>query len=165
MKLSAQIENHICCFFDGAAKSSALVCGARGVLWLTDGRKLKWKLKIGRGTNNKAELTALWATLFIAFREGYQWLQVMGDSRIIIDWLLGSADLQAKGLSWWKRRIRDLGKNFSSIYPIHIFRELNMEADMLSKEALLWRTKELIWWDTRDGKQRPQHHFQVFKNM
>ena len=98
LKLPAQIENHICCFFDGAAKST-LVCGARSVLWLTDGRKLKWKLRIGRGKNNKAKLMYLWATFFIAFREGYSRLQVMGDSCIIIDWFLGSADLQAEGLS------------------------------------------------------------------
>jgi hypothetical protein len=52
--------------FDGAALSNGLCCGAGGTFKTHSSRITKWFLNCGAGTNTKAELLGLWATLYLA---------------------------------------------------------------------------------------------------
>jgi hypothetical protein len=61
---------------------------------------------------------------------------VLGDSKIIIDWLNNKGQLQVIALECWKDRITDLIQAFTQINFSHIYRETNVEADSLSKKAL-----------------------------
>jgi ribonuclease HI len=69
-------------YFDGAAQRKPPIGGAGGILYLSDSHFLKFKVGIGRSTNNKAELLALKLTLRLAVEHGVQKLQVMGDSMV-----------------------------------------------------------------------------------
>jgi len=52
--------------FDGAALSNGLCCGAGGTFKSHPSRITKWFLNCGAGSNTKAELMGLWASLFLA---------------------------------------------------------------------------------------------------
>jgi hypothetical protein len=78
---------HTVAFFDGAAKSSGLCCGAGGIFKMHQKRTTKWFLSCGRGSNTKAELLGLWATLLLASNWSLDHFQVIGDSKVIIDWI------------------------------------------------------------------------------
>lgn len=57
------IEDYTVAFFDGAALSSGGSCGAGGFFKTHPFRTTMWFLNCGEGTNNKAELLGLWASL------------------------------------------------------------------------------------------------------
>jgi hypothetical protein len=63
-------------------------------------------------------------------------IHVLGDSKVVIDWLLNKGRLQVSALEGWKTRIKALSKYFLSISYQHIFRDFNVEANKLSKLAL-----------------------------
>jgi hypothetical protein len=88
------------------------------------------------GTNTRGELLGLWVLLETTSLWKVVKLQVAGDSKIIIEWFNGVFKLQETTLDSWQRRIAYLRKGFLSIEARHIYRELNQEADALSKEAL-----------------------------
>ena len=50
-------------FFDGASQGDPAIGGAGGVICLSDSKKITFKVGMGRATNTKVELMALWATL------------------------------------------------------------------------------------------------------
>jgi ribonuclease HI len=96
----------------------------------------KWTFNCGPGTNTRAELLGAWATLYLASRLHIESLQILRDSRTIIEWLNNMGDLQAISLSAWKDRIRLLQLAFKKLSYKHIYREHNKSTDQLSKAAL-----------------------------
>ena len=54
-----------------------------------------------------------------------------------IDWANGQLQINAPHLQHLLRAIRDQMHNFDTISFQHIYRELNVDVDKLSKEALL----------------------------
>jgi hypothetical protein len=82
-------------------------------------------------------------------------LQVLGDSRIIIDWLNNKGKLQVNALECWKDRIKELNNAFSLISYTHIFRESNMEADLLSKRSLQEQEGKIKYHKWIDGHEGP----------
>jgi hypothetical protein len=64
-------------------------------------------------------------------------LQVIDDSKIIIEWLRDKGRLQVASLMGWMDRINGLKIAFKEIYFTHVYKELNMEAYYLSKRALV----------------------------
>jgi hypothetical protein len=77
-----------------------------------------------------------WASLILAARLSIPDLHLLGDSKIVIEWLNQKGALQVVSLERWKERIKDTLKYFRNISFAHIFREENQEADILSKLAL-----------------------------
>jgi hypothetical protein len=55
-------------WFDGAAQSDGLNCGAGGHLRLSNSSYYCWTLNCGSGSNTKAELLGAWASLLLASR-------------------------------------------------------------------------------------------------
>jgi ribonuclease HI len=94
-------------------------------------------MNCGRGTNTRGELLALWCILFFASYKKVTRLQLVGDSKIIIDWFTNDNNLQVISLQPWMTKIRMLSGSFQQLKAQHIYRVYNKEVDQLSKEALL----------------------------
>eukprot|EP01018_Ginkgo_biloba_P034393 Gb_34571 [translate_table: standard] len=71
-------------FFDGACLGLGQTCSLRFVLQLSESHIIKAKANLGCGTNNVGELKALFFLLKITLDHGIRYLQVFGDSALII---------------------------------------------------------------------------------
>jgi hypothetical protein len=96
-----------------------------------------------------------WATLFLATRLSIYELYVLGDSKIVIDWLNRKGSILVANLDGWKERINDLIPLFRSITFAHIYREENKEADLLSKKALHLCQGQISYSHWVDGQEGP----------
>jgi hypothetical protein len=85
-------------WFDGAMQSNGLQSGAGDLLWTSKNSHYRWTFNCGPGTNTRAELLGIWATLHLASRLNIKALQIFGDSRIVIDWLNNKRKLQVTSL-------------------------------------------------------------------
>jgi hypothetical protein len=94
----------------------------------------------------------VWATLIITKLLDIHYIQVLGDSKVVIEWLDQRGKLQAINIEGWKTIIKDLIPTFKGIYFQHIFREANGEADHMSKQALS-ATKGRVSYFTWDGEK------------
>ena len=81
--------------FDGATLSNGRCCVAGGFFKSHDTRITKRYLNCGVGTNTKAELMGLWATLTLASHWMIDNVQILGDSKVIIDWINPKGQLHA----------------------------------------------------------------------
>jgi ribonuclease HI len=84
----------------------------------------------GPGTNTRAELLGAWVTLHLASILNIEPLQLIKDSRVIIDWLNHKGNLQTITLLAWKDLIRLLQRHFKNLIFNHTFREYNKEVDL-----------------------------------
>ena len=123
-------------WFDGAAQQAGLFCGAGGIITINAQTVYRWTLNCGTGSNTKAELLAAWASCILASRLHITELLLLGDSKLIIDWLNGRADFHVAELASWKERTWEATKQIQHLTSSHIYREENLEADRLSKIAL-----------------------------
>jgi hypothetical protein len=103
-----------------------------------------------------------WASLFIAKKLEIQYIQLIGDSKVVIDWLNKKGNIQVINIEGWKGKIRELISSFRGIYFQHIFKEANVEANNLSKQALSTSFGRLIYtsWDGENAGT--VHHFDIF---
>ena len=106
----------------------------------------------------------MWATHILVVRLNIEVIQVIGDSKIIFDWLKDRGKLQVASLMGWKDRIIKLKKSFREINYTHVYRELNKEAYSLSlsKKALTkieGRIEYNLW---VDGNEGPTLYFNLF---
>jgi ribonuclease HI len=131
-----QEEGFTLACFDGATHSNGLCCGAGGIFKSHPSRVTKWFINCGAGSNTKAELMGLWATLTLATFWSINQLQILGDSRVIIDWINHKCNLNTVNIECWKQKTLELAKNFKDLSIHHIYRVHNKEADALSKRAL-----------------------------
>jgi ribonuclease HI len=122
----------------------------------------KWLLNCGTGTNNKAELMGVWASLRLAIHLSIQRIQIMGDSRVIIDWLNNKANFHSSSLEGWKDRIKVLINDFQDISFNHVYREYNSEADYLSKMALKEPSGKIIYYQWINGKEGPKNSLNLY---
>jgi ribonuclease HI len=148
-------------WFDGAAQQNGLLSGVGGVIKLDDHKEYRWTLNCGKGTNSRAELMGAWATLTLAARLTVYDLHVLGDSKIVIDWLNRKGVLKVANLDGWKDRIDELIPLFRSISFAHIYREENKEVDCLSKKALYSSRGRIAYSQWVDGHEGPT----LFINM
>ena len=123
-------------FFDGESQGEALVGGEGGILYMNEMSKTEIFFSPCQGTNNKAELSALWSVLKIATKKNVKNLQICGDSKLTIDWANGKLQINAPHLQHLLRAIKSQVERFDSLSFQHIYRELNEYADKLSKAAL-----------------------------
>ena len=76
-------------YFDGSTAGAPHICGASGILYLSDQHFFTFLVGLGLGTNNFAELLALKLLTTLALKQGVQSLQVFGDSQLVINWISG----------------------------------------------------------------------------
>jgi ribonuclease HI len=130
------LSDYTVVFFDGAAMSGGGCCGAGGIFKTHPNRTTMWFLNCGEGSNNKAELMGLWASLYLASCWSLSHIHVLGDSRLIIDWISQKSKLQTVHNNCWKDKTMALLRSFTDVKFNHISRSFNGEADALSKRAL-----------------------------
>jgi ribonuclease HI len=104
----------------------------------------------------------VWASLTLAHRLSITDFHVIGDSKIVIDWLNEKGSLQAISIDCWKDRIKELFKFFSAITFSHVYREENQEADFLSKKALTARPGSIAYNQWVDGQEGPRLFLKLY---
>ena len=107
------------------------------MLYLSSNQKFQAKYDPGHCSNNKAELAALHMILKVAINNNISQLQVFGDSEMVVDWVNRKIQINAPHLQQLLSAIRRLLEFFTRFKISHIYWELNMEADGLSKQDLL----------------------------
>ena len=93
-------------------------------------------LRCGSCTNTRAELLALWASLWVAKDIGLPYLHIFGDSSVIINWAKKESTLDMVNLEAWCYNTRILMSSFTWVDFSHVYREHNKWANILSKEGL-----------------------------
>jgi ribonuclease HI len=123
-------------FIDRACQGHRPVYGVGVVLFLNQKHYLHIIYAPGIGTNNRAEFIALWTLLETAIKKDVKKLQIMGHSKLVIDWARQKISAQDVKLAPLLRDIKLSFQSFEWLYFSHILRELNKKVDELSKEAL-----------------------------
>jgi ribonuclease HI len=123
-------------FFDGACRGNPGPM-AIGALLLENGKKVReLSKKIGRGTNNIAEWSALIEGLKLALSHGCRELEVRGDSQLIIRQISGQYRVKSENLIPLFNEARKLCGNFEKLSFKWVQREENFYTDSLSNRAL-----------------------------
>jgi len=108
-----------------------------GAVLLENGKKIKEISKrIGKGTNNIAEWSALIEGLKLAKAHGCRELEVRGDSQLIIRQITGRYMVKSQNLIPLYEEARKLCRNFEKISFKWVEREKNADTDALSNRAL-----------------------------
>jgi ribonuclease HI len=85
--LISLLSNTTLAWFDGADQLDGTSCEAGGLLKTPDLSVIRWVFNCGRGTITRAELMGVCATLMLASHMSLHHLQILGDSKVVIDWL------------------------------------------------------------------------------
>ena len=125
--------------FDIASQGEPPLGGAGAVIYFSTKRKNLVKYVVGQATNNKAKLSALWATLKVARSNHIQDILIFGDSKVVVDWENGKNIIRAPHLQHLLAEIQELKAKFRRISFSHIYQELNAEVYSLSKQALAYQ--------------------------
>lgn len=72
-------------YFNGVEQKGE--CGARVVIKLNMNHCFRLRMAVGLGTNTKTDLVALWGLLWFALQKKLRIYQILGDSKVIIDWV------------------------------------------------------------------------------
>jgi ribonuclease HI len=91
----------------------------------------------GRGSNNQVEFITLKTLLSVAQEKGVKKFQIMGDSKLVVDWACKKEKMENVGQGFLLRDLEFQIRSFDWLSFHHIYRELNIKADSLSKEALM----------------------------
>ena len=78
-------------FFDGEAQIG--IGGARMILYISWNHFFHMAMGCGRCSNTKDELLALWGLLHVASTIGLPRLTLLGDSKVLIEWVQSIARL------------------------------------------------------------------------
>ena len=85
--------------------------------------------------NNVAEYEALINGLRIAIELGIRWLDIRGDSHLVIDQVIKESSCHNAKMAEYCREVRQLEDKFDGLELNHISRCLNEAADTLVKTA------------------------------
>jgi ribonuclease HI len=124
------------CWFDGAATGDGKNSGVGGILTVAHKHFIKWTFNLGCSTNNRAELLGVFTTLHLAKFLSLQTLDILGDSKLVINWCNGKGSIRSVALEGWKDRIQELRCHFKSLTFHHTYRDFNKATDTLSKKTL-----------------------------
>ncbi len=123
-------------FFDGACRGNPGPMGI-GIVLFEKGKKVKEVSKrLGKGTNNIAEWTALIEGLKLAKAHGCKELEVRGDSQLIIRQIMGRYRVKNRNLLPLFNEAKKLCSDFEKIDFRWVEREQNADTDTLSNRAL-----------------------------
>ena len=120
-------------YFDGSAAGDPMICGAGGILFISDRHFVTFKAGLGLGTNNFAELCALKLLLRLTQKHNLDKIQVFGDSQLAINWASGKYRLLNLELAMILQDVHYLADSLDYVSFKHIYRERNFKADTLAK--------------------------------
>ena len=78
------------------------------VIKLKENLSYRLRMGIGRGSNMKAKILALWGLLFFAHEKDLLSLTILGDLKVIVDWANDIHLLHTIELHHWIKRVKDL---------------------------------------------------------
>ena len=104
--------------FDGASQHS--ICGYGSWLLLSPYCHYKLYWNGGGGTNTKAEVLALWGLLLFASQLYMDKIQIIGDSKVVIDHMNMKTFINLGSLVHWLERINILKSSFLFISFNHV---------------------------------------------
>jgi hypothetical protein len=137
---------------------------SRGFLQITSEENYQLVHKLWGGLEYKSRTLGLWTALALASQWSLDHLLVLGDSRIIIDWINNKSKLHSVQIEGWKDKTKSLLKTFKHIKFQHIPRNLNKEADALSKKALRGVVGRLSIYHCEDGLESPITNINLFES-
>jgi hypothetical protein len=123
---------------------------------------LKFKAFMGRGSNNFAELMELKLSLLMDSEKGAQMIQVFGDSLVVINKKEGSFSCDNFILCSIFEDIKVIISIFNSTSLQCIYKEMNIQANALSKEGLVLALGCWNIWDEQDGHCFNYLHVPIF---
>lgn len=88
---------------------------------------------IGIKTNNEAEYIAIREALKIAPKDKYKKVVLYSDSQLVVNQLNNHYKIKVESLRQYYDEIKKLQSQFEDVKFIHISRDLNKQADILSK--------------------------------
>jgi hypothetical protein len=144
--LITHLEGSTIAFFDRASIRGGTNCEVGGVIKILDLHVFKWHINCGVSTNTKTELMGGWVNLTLAKLWKITKIQLMGYSKVIIDWQNQKFNLHAIDIKGWN----------------HIFNDYNKEADRLSKQGMLDQKGNLTYYIVDDGTSGPLFHLKLF---
>lgn len=132
-------------YFDGTAQAQG--CAGGILLHKTENHRYKIQMGLVLGTNKFAELISLKHLLHFALAHACYYLQIFGDSKIIINWFNNISTCHVHTHRNILDDIMILKAQFNYVSCQHIYKECNMVADQLSKEVAahprgLWLIQE-----------------------
>lgn len=92
-------------FFYGVSQDRGTRCGAGAVIKCPVLGTYRLKMNCSNGTNTKGQILALWCILSLACYKKIDRLQLVGDSKIIIDRFTNENNFQVISLQPWMSRI------------------------------------------------------------
>lgn len=131
-------------FFDGTSQGHPSRCGVGVVIHLSATHFFQVRYAPSRGTNSKAEFSASWTLLFMANNLNVRRLQVLGDSKVVIDCVNKKLQVLVVCLESLLQQNRDFLKDSDWISFAHIYRELNAKPMSFTKKRWRWRKVPLF---------------------
>ncbi|XP_071723341.1 uncharacterized protein [Rutidosis leptorrhynchoides] len=121
-------------FFDGASKKSGN--GAGIVLTSPDGFAIEYALALDFvSTNNEAEYEAMLAGLGLAQNLLVKNIRIHSDSQLVANQLIGDYEARSEMMGKYLKMVKALLGQFDHFEFIHVPRDQNQQADILSKLA------------------------------
>ena len=121
-------------FFDGAAQNNSCGCGIHIIMDENTQFLISWNG--GKGSGCKVDAMALPGLLYFYFFFNIQSVSIFGDSKVMVDFVLGKIHISNPQLAGWMNRIVFLWERMVGCSIQHINRAQNKKADSLSKEGL-----------------------------
>jgi ribonuclease HI len=141
-------------YFDGASQNHT--CGGGIVLHLAENHSFHLKLGLGQGTNNYVELLTLKLLLLFTKEKEILHLQIYGDSMNVINWARKLQQCHNIFLLPILEDIFRLLEEFDTVVISHVYRNMNVVADALSKAGL---PLTLGQWHITEFKEDETHAF------
>lgn len=144
-------------YFDGAAQNGLCGCGVQNIVDDNNQYLIHWCG--GMGTNSKAEASTLAGLLNFCFFLNIQAVSIFGDSKVMVDFVLGKDNIYKSHLLGWMDKINFFWRRMEGSSIHHICRAQNQQADSLSKEGL---HSDLGFWYINVISEGKAFHIQDF---
>jgi ribonuclease HI len=143
---------------------------AYGVIIRDPGGAIVARLKkyIGRATNNVAEYYGLIAALDYAQSHGIRALRIESDSELLVKQMRGQYKVKSEELRPLFERARKAARQFNSFALMHVYREFNVQADLLASSAIEEQgtaTAAAFEWKTRRSHCKSKKKVASAKNL
>ena len=122
------------CEFDDEYKP--INAGIGGLIKFNDETLLSFSENIGVKTNNEAEYLALIKGINICIENNISNISIFADSELIVKQINGDYKVKNERMAALHKKTHELLSKLNSWEIEHVLRELNVEADELSKQGL-----------------------------
>jgi ribonuclease HI len=127
----------ITAYTDGASRGNPGDAGI-GIVFVDENGNVIREIAeyIGQTTNNIAEYTALITALKEAVEMGYEVIEIVSDSELMVKQLNGEYQVKNEGIKPLHKEASELLKEFKQYSIRHVRREQNKRADELANQGI-----------------------------